>query len=245
DGSWYFSLFYSVAEDLRRDAGRAAPGFDGERLAVGADEPKEAVEEMFKSLIELDFIVALNRLDPVEFEALYDYRELLDPTIEELMDDAGQTADEAGATWELTRLITSSNEIRGRTTVGVELIEATITAEGAFMNLSMQDGCLVVERRDETGTETTNTCELSEELAAELPPDTPDWLLNDRTQFNIRVVERNGRWYVSGWPSMIGNLADQLAELSPAEWQDRKDFYADLIDGLAVDGLPNLESQGF
>ncbi len=234
NGGWYFSLYYSVAESLRRSEGKPNPAFEGQRLAVGADEPKEAVEEMIQSVFEFDFTGVLNRLDPVEFRALYDYREFLDPTIEELSADTDEdfTGDiPDNEDWELTRIVTSSNDIRGRETVGVELLEATLFVDGEkAAEITMADGCFDVSfTNDEPG---FNSCEPDTNPPVEFTEATPEWLWTDRAQINIRVIERDGRWYVSGWPTIMGNLTDQLAAMSPAQWEARKNELTDFFESL-------------
>lgn len=227
NGGWYFSLYYSVAESIRRSQGKPNPAFEGQRLAVGADEPKEAVEEMIKSLLDFDVAGALNRLDPVEFRALYDYREFLDPELERLSLEASQDLLE-GDGWEVDRIVTSSNDIRGRETVGVELLEATFSDGDEALTMLMRDGCLEITLA--SGEPGLNTCDVApNDLPVE---DTPPWLLTDRAQINIRVIKRDGRWYVSGWPTMMGNLTDQLAAMTPAEWEARKNEVTEFFESL-------------
>jgi len=236
DGSWYVSVLYTVAERLRRDVDDLVPEFNGDRVAVGTTEPNLAVEEMFRSVAKGDLVGALNRLDPVEFKAIYDYREYFEPVLQEAADDFELGIFDSETSWELTRIVTSKNSIRGMTTIGVELLEATAVIEGeGTLDITMRNGCAVGVMKYETGeTETTDSCALSGEMAAHLPANTPDWLLNDRAQLNIRVVQRNGRWYVAGGPTAIGSIADQLAAFSRRDWQQRNDDVADFVNSLPL-----------
>ena len=88
---WHVSLWYSVAEAARKDAGKPAPEFGQGVEAKGADSPEAAVEELFASMGTLDVRRMIELTPPDEMAALHDYAPLF-------LDDA-EAAAPAGEHW--------------------------------------------------------------------------------------------------------------------------------------------------
>ncbi|MEL6981095.1 MAG: hypothetical protein AAFO29_01595 [Actinomycetota bacterium] len=117
DGSWYFSLWYTVAgfaTDFEEpDLGRALN-------PIGADSGEAAAAQFLQDLIVLDITGAMTMLDPEEFRAAYDYWGEFGP---ELADGASALRDDAlaeGFTWEVVSIGADSEERNGRTVATID-----------------------------------------------------------------------------------------------------------------------------
>ncbi len=139
DGSWYFSLWYTVA-GFATD-GRA-PDLALAATPVGAASPEEAASRFLENLVELELTGAMGLLDPDEFRAAYDYWGEFGP---ELADGAARLRGDAaaeGVTWEVVSVRAGSEERNGRTvaTIDAVTIGFTSTAEGAMVDLTVTLG---------------------------------------------------------------------------------------------------------
>jgi hypothetical protein len=84
---WHVSLFYSIAEAARVEAGAPVPAFGQGVEPEGGESPEGAVEGLFDALSDLDAERAIAMLPPDEMAALYDYAPLF-------LDDADAAAAE-------------------------------------------------------------------------------------------------------------------------------------------------------
>src|SRR5205823_347014 len=75
-GRWYVSLWYTVAETVRRHANAAVPAFGQGVGARGAATPEEAVRQLVDAGVRLDVRRAVELTPPDEAAALHDYAPL-------------------------------------------------------------------------------------------------------------------------------------------------------------------------
>ena len=87
DGRWYVSIWFSVAEVARIEAGETLPAVAEQPQPLGSDSPEAAVENLVLEASDFDLDGMLRRLDPDETDALYRYSPLF-------MDDAQSAAQE-------------------------------------------------------------------------------------------------------------------------------------------------------
>jgi hypothetical protein len=76
DGRWYVSLFYTVAEGIRRGADAAPPDPAQAVAAQGADSPEAAVEQMIDAIRRVDMRRLIALSPPDEMAVLHDYAPL-------------------------------------------------------------------------------------------------------------------------------------------------------------------------
>lgn len=76
DGGWHVSLFYSVAEAFRGDAGEAVPTFGQGVEPAGADSPEDVVRQVAEAAVALDARRLVALTPPGEMGALHDYAPL-------------------------------------------------------------------------------------------------------------------------------------------------------------------------
>ncbi len=236
DGSWYLSLWYSVAEAARAEAGEPAPAFGAGVVPVGGDSPEGALRLMLEEAFDLDAEGVISSLDPAEFRALYDYAPLFLDDADAAVAELRQELDAEGITWSLDRLDLSRSQVRDRTVVGVDGFAFSATGQGQAVSVDFDGDCITViidQEIDEVCiTEISN--ELDDEMGGamnglELPQAYRDFL--DDYTTGVTVVDRDGRWYVSGMPTIIGVYTDLLASLEPSDIDDFKTFFEESVNG--------------
>ena len=233
DGSWYWSGGYTIAENIRADSGWGRPSFTGTDMARGADSPEEAVENMVYSLTDFDLRGAFTLLDPQEFGVLYDYSEFfLDDAAAEFS-DLRTELDQQGIEYSITDLAMKSSEVRGRTVVSVETFAASATDGTDSGTIEFRDGCIRIEVPQSETIDTCNEADLWNEVNGGGLSDGLNASFAD-FKSGITVVERDGKWYVSGGPTVLGFYADVLAALTEDDWNNFTESLGgitDLIDG--------------
>jgi hypothetical protein len=137
DGRWYFSIWYTVAEAARRDAGiEAVPALDEVPPALGADTPEAAIDATIAAASGLDLGAIIGMLDPEETAALYRYAPLF-------LDEAQAEIDQMLAELDASDIQWSVDEIEYTTEtegdvgyVTVNSFTASIQAELFTVDLS-------------------------------------------------------------------------------------------------------------
>ena len=297
DGSWYVSLWYTVAG--------FATDFEAPDLALaptpaGAGSPEEAASQWVESLIELDLLTVMTLMDPDEFRAAYDYWGRYGPDLVSGAADLRVDAEREGVRWDVVSVAASSEDRNGRrlATIDELVLAVTSTADGAEADLTVglnsdglrvdgtiqggpvevaisqeratgqgviegesfefdidlvayegfaelgpdrfqfsRDGdCLVIT----TNGESDRLCE--EELgtdpaaAFDLQQDYQNFL-DDIGTPGLTVVERDGRWYVSGFPTYAYAIVDFLKAVDKDEFDEFVDSYVDLIEDMETPGF--------
>ena len=241
DGSWYVSLWYSAAEAARADAGDPAPEFGAGVTPVGGNSPEAAVRSMLDRAVELDAEGVIAALDPREFRALYDYASLFLDDVDAAAADARQSAASEGISWSLDRVDLGSGDLRGRTVVRIEGFAFTAGGDGQSLSVDFDGDCVTTVVDQEIDEICLN--EISQQMAdIDLPQAYVDFV-NDYTS-GITVVERDGVWFVSGMPTIIGAYTDLLASLDPQDIDDFTTFFEDSIDSVFGLGNPLFAGGG-
>jgi hypothetical protein len=93
DGRWYVSLFYTIAEAARRDAGAPAPSTAERVPAKGESSPAAAVDEMIDALEHGDARRLVALAPPDEMAVLHDYAPLFLQNIEPSQDRVVKVTD--------------------------------------------------------------------------------------------------------------------------------------------------------
>lgn len=214
DGGWYVSLWYSAAEQARRDAGAAVPIFGQGPAAIGGATPGEAVSGLIAEMVELDLDGSIGHLDPREFRALYDYSPLFVPDAQTEIDQFRVDLAQEDITWSVTDVVTSSQEIRGRTVVTVEGLSGSVsTPDGTFLLVSDGD-CQTVSG---PGIETQTACATDPGASFAELSDLALFQKLSEVETGITVVERDGRWFVSGAPTVLYGAVDVLSVLERSD----------------------------
>lgn len=211
DGSWYLSLWYTVAEYAREEARAPIPDFGNGVAPIGAATPEGAVEGLIREAADLDAAGVIAMLDPAEFRALYDYAPLFLDDAEAAVDELLSEARSEGVDWNIESIDARSFEQRGRTVVAVDGFAAWVEGEGERYSIDFDDECVAITGPD--ADERFCQGDVQEEFGAEFDSLTELFDIDG----GVTVVERDGRWYVSGMPSIVGVYADLLAGLDRAD----------------------------
>lgn len=238
DGSWYISLWYSVAEAAREEAGEPVPAFGAGVVPVGGDTPEDALRVMMEAAVDLDAEGVVAALDPAEFRALHDYAPLFLDDADEAAAEFRQMLDDEGITYSLDRLDLSSADVRGRTVVSVDGFAVSAFVEGESFSLDYDGNCFTAI----LGSEIDETCldGLRDELAGEELPEAYLDLVTE-SDSGVTVVERDGQWFVSGVPTIIGAYTDLLASLEPQDIEDLTDFFGSSFEDAFELGFEGFE----
>ncbi len=233
DGSWYVSLWYSVAEDVRRTEGMAFPGLGSGPLPVGAATPDGVMEDMVAAMADLDAQAVMTLLDPEESAVLYDYSALFQSDLDSAMDEIRAEADAEGVSWTLDSVDYDAVEVNGRQIVQMQSVEVSMTLPGE--DGEPVEGSIAFDGLCSTvtiGDEVVDSCEeVDDPATAEVTRlveeainiiDLSDVTVNAFEKLaevdrGLTVVERDGRWYLSLMPSMIETANDHLAVLEPED----------------------------
>ncbi len=243
EGSWYVSLWYTLAETIRREEGDAFVGLGNGPTPVGAESPDAVMEDLVRRIAEFDGEGIITLMDPQEAAALYDYSPYFLANMKSgLAEGKAQLAAE-DISWRIDSVDFEANEQNGRQIVSFKSIAMTIEAEGETATVSIADGCLVAQYQGET----IDSCDAAGEygeLYENLNQDLNDLLdLSDQSlaafaklgavDAGMTAVERDGRWYLSVMPTILGTVNDHLAVL------DSDDLYAMYTDIEALGDDPD------
>ena len=239
DGGWYLSLWYTIAEAARLDAGGPVPDFGNGLDPVGAGSAKEAVEAAFRELLDLDLEGLVGMLPPEEMRALYDYLPLI-------LDDYNQQVGTLGAfvDIQLDALETTTTGA-GDGKVRVAVTSFAISFDSLFLeidgSINFDGKCLDVAVNDRGGNLSgfgelpprINTCDLQNELgsAADLPE-----FLSDIGSAQVGLIAVQGedkRWYVSPSHTIGDAIVQSLDVWDAATIQEYLDFLMDFDMGAS------------
>ena len=102
DGRWYFSMWFTLAEAARLEAGERLPTADEAPARLAGDSPEVAVEGLFIAMVDFDLESMIGHMDPDEMAVLYRYAPLfLDEAQSELADVRNELLAE-GFDWDMT-----------------------------------------------------------------------------------------------------------------------------------------------
>ncbi len=223
DGSWYVSLWYTAAETVRREAGEPFLGLGNGPTPVGSDSPDAVMEDLVRRVSDFDGEGIITLMDPNEAAALYDYSpHFLGEMKDGLAEAKAQLRDE-DISWSVDSVDFVSNEQNGRQIVSFNSIAMTVDVQGEQATVAIADGCLQAQFQGETIDSCDNDGEYGE-LSTDLNEEMKELLdfseaslaafsKLDAVDAGMTVVERDGRWYLSMMPTLLGTVNDHLAVL--------------------------------
>ena len=102
DGGWFFSLWFTIAENARIAADERLPSPGESPAQIPSDSPEAAIEGMFNSMTEFDLTSFVGHMDPEEMAVLYRYSPLFLDDAQAMLDDSRGDLRDEGITWEMS-----------------------------------------------------------------------------------------------------------------------------------------------
>lgn len=96
---WYVSLWFTLGEAARREAGAELPSEIEQPFPLGSATPEEAVEQFIREIADFDLEGLIGRMDPEETAALYRYAPIFLDEAQTALDDAEQSLRESDVRW--------------------------------------------------------------------------------------------------------------------------------------------------
>ena len=232
-GGWFVSIGYTVAEQVRRQAGEPLPDVETRPDAIGSTTPDEVIPDLFGAL-EARFPKRIAELvSPEEGRALYDYATLWLPGLEAAAaaETAAAEAGQPAWSFRVDDLVVSSSGTGAIRRTRIDRLDATLTDPGA--------GAVTRYQVDDVGCTTVTTSPFPPQAsepdartvcpgvgwtsAMGVPIDPPegatlvDMLTLDGLAGSpsLTVTERGGRWSVAPVRSVLDSLAEGI-EATPA-----------------------------
>ena len=229
-GGWHVSLWYSIAEAARRDAGAPIPALADAVAAIGTATPDAAVKELVAAALNLDLRRMIELTPPDEARALHEYAPLF-------LDDAQQSAQQFKKDNELSiSLDKLETAVDGSGSTRQVLVKAFAvsgsTADGAFA--AAYDGaCTTITSPGNA--KPTRSC--SADAQAQLDTAGLGALSGlatlDKT-LGITVVEVDGHWYVSPTRTSMELLVGILRQLDQKKLRDIVESLTDFLGTSAT-----------
>lgn len=200
DGRWYFSVFHSIAEQLREDEGQDLSIPLAGVGAAGAESPEAAVDQMLDAVEGLDLELMMQSLNPGEAAALQRYAPLF-------LGEAQAALDEIPLEWQIT---TREFRVEGdgsQRTVFLDALAIEGSVEDESFSIGFEGDCVSAEFLGETyeqcATDATQA-QLDEldEILAEAPAvrefvTALEETFADMEPVGLELREFEGGWYVS------------------------------------------------
>jgi hypothetical protein len=240
DGSWRISVFYTIAEVARRDAGLDAPDFGNGIEAAGADSPEAAVEALIRAAAEeQDLTAVIALLPPDEMAVLHDYAPLF-------LDEAQASFADADAALEVTDLELEAVKDGDTASVAIASFAVEGTIDGEQGRVAFDGDCFTFEGPDGEAEEqcTDDLGDLGDMGALE------EVLRFDEGQVaGISTVKVDGKWYVSPTRTVLDSLVvvlrafddDALSRL-PEIFEDLLGFSEDMFSEVGT-AIPELDQE--
>jgi len=147
-GQWYFSVWYSVAEAARRDAGgESVPALADIPLALGADSPEAAVDGMIAAMTDLDLTASIGMIDPEEAAALYRYSPLFLDGANQAIDELLAEFDASDVAWNVDNIEYDTSVNGDTATVKVLAFDLSVQATNVFVEVKYSPNELSVEAK--------------------------------------------------------------------------------------------------
>lgn len=244
---WYFSLFHTLAELARTEAGDEPIPVEGVP-ASGADSPEAAVDRLLDAVEQLDLRGVIATLDPAEAAALQRYAPLF-------LDEAEAELAEVPLEWRVDVREFRVDGDGGERTVFVDAIGISGELEGAPFTVGFSDGCVRAEFDGDSFEECgTSADEELESLFAEAPAveafaTTVEGAFADIEPIGIELRERDGAWFVSPFATVTEALLaamraldrDELDLLVTDGTAAAEEFFEVFLGGFGLDDIGALE----
>ena len=234
DGRWYLSLFHTMAEAARAEAGVDIPAEGLE--PTGGDSPEDAFDAFLDGVESLDLRAIVASLNPNEFQVLQRYGPAF-------LDDAQQELDNAGVQLTLDEADYDVHGDGDRRSITVTYLSGAITAEGETVPFELEGGCFRATSPD--GSETVDSCEQEDaavgdvlgtdaEVVGELVS-TLEEAMADYENPGVVVERVDGTWYLSPLASGSEQILAVLRALDRDELEVIGRQVGDLFDDLMTD----------
>ncbi len=241
DGDWFFSLWFSLAENARLAANERLPSIDESPAQMPSESPEAAIEGMFTSMTNFDLRSLVGHMDPEEMAVLYRYSPLfLDEAQAELDSLSGDLRDE-GATWEMTDFDFDVEQ---------DGDDAVVTLRGFTVNFAVDQVELsMTYSRDQLD----GTLDF-DGITGSLQATTTDYVVDgqvDRSEFDAAISIEPDANRISGTARLDGDTFDGELVLDPTGECSRYELSGSdgtnesgcLEDDAGVDGIaPILEA---
>ncbi len=232
-GQWYVSLWYSVAEGIRRDAGVAEmPAVGNGPTPTGGETPEGAVEAMASAMSDLDLEAMIAALDPEEAAAVYDYANLILGEIDKTFDADQQ--DEVDIDIERLDLRSETTGDDGQVWIEGFALSVEIANLGGLRVDTAADVCLVEIFEDQEAECMVSAADL-DEMEKESGVD-----VGELAETSVRVHRVGDRWFISPMASLMQPLLASLQSLDQAQVQGWIDDPESLLAGQGMEGAGAL-----
>ncbi|MGH2726673.1 MAG: hypothetical protein ACRDKS_06825, partial [Actinomycetota bacterium] len=212
-GDWYVSIWYSVAENSRRDAQRALPVFGAGVPARGAATPEAAVDQLIRAAASFDVRRLIELTPPEEARALHDYAQIF---IHEA--EAGAAQARKDFRGKVTALELSSRIDGDRAVVKVDDIAFRYQIPELDASVTYDGECVVFHLAGEPP-ERDCGAGVGPALPFFLPPvDVP------QADIGFAVVREGGAWYVSPTGTLLEGMVGILKAMTMSDLEAIKDF---------------------
>lgn len=238
-GSWYVSIWYTVAESARKDSGKAVPKFGDGIDAAGESSPEEAVRALIEAGSKLDLRAAIALLPPDEARALHDYAPLF-------LDDVEQSTDGIRQEYKvvLETLETSAKTDGDVATVSIDKLALSVDGPDMQLKFSSDGKCTTIEADGEEQKFCTE--DMQEQLG--IPNIAGVFGGGGFGVSKLVTVKRDGEWFVSPTRSILKPIHDGLAEVEESELDELRDFIEGMMNGglfgMGMEGSTSFGSSG-
>ena len=231
--NWYVSLFYSLAEQGRREAGLALPGAGQGVPARGAATAEKAVEELIRAAAALDVRRLIELTPPDEAAALHEYASLF-------IDDAEAAVREAHTHFraQLRSLSLSSRASGEDTLVTVDKMDFHLEIPDAGISVDFDGRCATLSGRFFGSDRPERQCGLSAGAV-------PGGDLARLPRLGFVTVERDGAWYVSPVGTVFDSLIEVLRALKPSDLEMFRRSFAPFLGSGAGFEFSGQPPEGF
>jgi hypothetical protein len=205
-GTWYTSIFFSIAENARRDKGGPVPDLANIPAATGESSPEAAARTMLNAIADFDLQRALGLLAPDESAAMRAYSSMF---LQEM------TAAAAG--WRRSVHVTLKN------------VGFSARSEGDASVVKITHIELSVKTTKGVDVEYDGSCLISKGLPFAPPKVCGDQLrrqagllgkARQAPDIGFVVVRRDGAWYVSPTRTFLEAITGALRTLTPQDLRD-------------------------
>jgi hypothetical protein len=232
DGSWYVSIWYTAAEQARRDAGAALPTFGEGIVARGTETPEAAVEALLRAAALVNVRRMIELTPPDEAAALHDYAPLF-------IDQAEAAAVEARRAFSFTiRSVDLSHSGSGdENVVKIDDMSFRLSVPEFGISVDYDGECATLDLGEVFGPSAgpQRICDKGLLPSLELPG------LARQPDLGFVVVRRDGLWYVSPTRTVLDAITATLKPLRPADLEAFEQLFGDL--GFGAPGF-NFELPG-
>ena len=209
DGTWYVSLFYTVADYALRESKIPWPATS--IAAKGATSGEEALKQTVQAVLDQDARRLVELAPPEELAVVHDAGQAL-------IDGAGRgTA--TGA--KVVQLETTEQDVRGQRALTLDKV-VVADPSGSQFTLTRSGDCVTVEAGG-SGSQQLCASQLAQTFGSELAgqPAAVQRLIPKLAKaaldVKVIVVEEGGSWYVSPSRTVVQLYADLLGAFEPGD----------------------------